>query len=75
LSIKIRTQHALKTEHSFLQQDIETHNSYQHNNFHTTGVNALKHAQICLYYDQSCLAPFKSHSKIILGTSWPNHIQ
>jgi hypothetical protein len=33
---------ALKTGHPFLQGDIETHTSYQHHNFHTTGVNALK---------------------------------
>jgi len=27
---------------SFLPQDVETHTSYQHHNFHTIGISALK---------------------------------
>jgi hypothetical protein len=30
------------SEHTSKRRDVETHTSYQHHNFHTTGVNALK---------------------------------
>jgi hypothetical protein len=50
---------ALKTDHTFLRRDVETHTLYQRHSFHITGVNALKsnsckltHAQMCVYYDQ-----------------------
>jgi hypothetical protein len=33
---------ALKTDHSFLWRDVETHTSYQRHNFHTVGINYLK---------------------------------
>jgi hypothetical protein len=57
---------ALKTDHSFLRRNVETHTSSQRHNFNTTGVSASKSyvVQIETSTDISLLrsswmAPFK----------------
>jgi hypothetical protein len=60
-------------------RDIETHTSYQHHNFHTTGLNALKlyvaQVETCTNMSlprSSKMASLKSRNKIIPGTSEPH---
>jgi hypothetical protein len=66
---------ALKTDHSFMRRDAETHTSYQGHNFHITGVNELK---LWLVQVETCtdmallrsrvITPFKLRNKIIPWT-------